>query len=133
MLGTKDRWRTIAVVFLLQPSQVGAQEACANDYQKAVDQISSKADPEINTTADEIKKLQVINFDPNRYIVDFEENMVPITVKFYALASRKLEALQKEQDTASKCVKSVMPIRIASDLVIIYETAGLSLLLPSGA
>ena len=115
------------------PQLVHAQEACAKDYEQAVQNISAQTDPELNSTADQIKKLQGIGDDPNRYIVDFEGKQVPITVKFYALANRKSEAIQKEQDTAKSCASSVMPLRTASDLAIIYETAGLSLLLPPEA
>lgn len=114
-------------------NRANAQEACANDFEKASGEISSKSDPELKATAAEIKKLQGIGVDPNRYIVQFEGKDVPITVKYYVLASRKVDALQQAQDTASKCSKDVMPLRIASDLATIYLTDGLSLLLPDQA
>lgn len=120
----------LIAAYALASTSALAQEACANDYQKAVADISAKSDPAIKETADKIKELQKLNLDPNRYIVNFEGKDVPITVKLYALASRKLEAKQNEQKSAEKCAKDVMPLRQASDLAAIYYTYGLSLLLP---
>lgn len=120
----------VAAAFAFCAFDAGAQEACLNDYQKKVSEIQAAQDPELTATAAEIKRLQDAGFDPEKYIVDFEGKLVPIVVKFYYLAERKSQAIEGANQVAENCAKEVAPYRAIADLLIIYETMGLSLLLP---
>jgi hypothetical protein len=102
-----------------------AQESCLNEYKAEVaDMPNVSAD--LAATADQIKHVQQAGLDANRYIVDYGNSYVLLTVKFHDLAEKTASAHR----AAGNCTRTVTPYRKMADVKMIYDHYGLNGLLP---
>jgi|GEM_PF-5749262 len=107
-----------------------AQQYCITEFEKASSNIQAKYRPELDATLAEIKRIQDIGLDPNRYVVDFEGKLVPLTVKASTLYDRYSNELSTERGRAEGCIGTSAPAQMLVDIGKIYGTGGLSILLP---
>jgi hypothetical protein len=102
-----------------------AQDTCLKEYQAEVaDMPNVSAD--LASTADQIKHVQQAGLDANRYIVDYDNTYVLLTVKFHDLAEKTAAAHQ----AAGNCARTIAPYRKMADVKMIYDHYGLNGLLP---
>ena len=106
-----------------------AQQSCAALYQSSSKDMT-KFDPELATTASEVKHVQDGGLDPNRYIVEFEKQYVLLTAKFHAQAEEAALQLDPPAGDTSHCKPALMPYLKMAELKMIYEHYGLGALLP---
>ena len=103
---------------------------CVEEAQKAQNKVNGVYTPQLDGLRNEIKRLQDAGVDPNRYVVEFEGQFVPITYKASIVMRRYNNELSHVLKKAEGCVKNIAPVQAATDLTVLYLTSGLSMVLP---
>ena len=106
-----------------------AQPACAKDFEAAKGGMS-QFDPQLAATASQIKRIQHAGLDPNRYIDNYGDDYVLLTVKFHAEAEHAAAKTMAMGGGESDCKSDMAPYRKMADVKMIYEHYGLGGLLP---
>jgi hypothetical protein len=119
----------LALVVTQSLSPARAQESCMQAHEAASANMAS-FDPLLAETVSEVKHVKDAGLDPNRYIVDYENVYVLLTVKLHALVEKAVSEEVSQSATSGACKPEVLPYRKMADVAMTYQHYGLGDLLP---
>ena len=102
---------TVLAIASLTPVAVLSQERCADDLAKEFSHVQTVYHPQLESTMETIKRLQDAGLDPNQYVVEFDDQLIPITYKYVSLKERASAAVTIAENEAENCVESVEQVR----------------------